>query len=83
MGLPRWQGGKESASNAGDAKDASLIPGSERSLEKGMATHSQGHRKSDTTEHIYTHTYQYNKLETLKAGCRLSFENTKLPTLSL
>ena len=31
---------KESICNAGDAGDSSLIPGSGRSLEKEMATHS-------------------------------------------
>ena len=30
-GLPRWWSGKESACNAGDTKDSSLIPGSGRS----------------------------------------------------
>ena len=35
--LPWWLGGKESACNAGDV---GLIPGSARSLEKEMATHS-------------------------------------------
>ena len=35
--LPCWLSGKESACNA---RDPSLIPGSERSLEKEMATHS-------------------------------------------
>ena len=30
---------KETACNAGDAGDMSLIPGSGRSLEEGMATH--------------------------------------------
>ena len=37
MWLPQWHSSKESACNAGDL---SLIPGWERSLEKGMATHS-------------------------------------------
>ena len=31
MGLPWWLGGKESACNAGDTGDASLIPGLGRS----------------------------------------------------
>ena len=35
-GLPQWLSGKESACNAGDLGS---IPGSERSLEQGMATH--------------------------------------------
>ena len=39
-GLPRWLSGKESACSAGDAGDMGLIPGSGRSLQKGMATHS-------------------------------------------
>ena len=30
---------KNLPANAGDVRDAGLIPGSERSLEKGMATH--------------------------------------------
>ena len=38
--LPRWLSGKESTCKAGDAGDLGLIPGSGRSLEKGMATHS-------------------------------------------
>ena len=29
-GLPRWHSGKESASNAGEARDSGLIPGWER-----------------------------------------------------
>ena len=37
MGFPGGSGGKESACNEGDL---GLIPGSGRSLEKGMATHS-------------------------------------------
>ena len=40
MRLPRWLSGKESAYNAGGVRDVGLIPGSERSLEEGMATHS-------------------------------------------
>ena len=31
MGLPQWLNGKESACNAGDTGDTSLIPGLERS----------------------------------------------------
>ena len=37
MGFPGGSDGKESACNAGDP---GLIPGSGRTLEKGMATHS-------------------------------------------
>ena len=37
MGFPGGSNGKESACNAGDP---GLIPGSGRTLEKGMATHS-------------------------------------------
>ena len=37
MGFPGGSDGKESACNEGDL---GLIPGSGRSLEKGMATHS-------------------------------------------
>ena len=40
MGLGFSQGGKESACNAGAARDVGLIPGSEDSLEEGMETHS-------------------------------------------
>ena len=36
-GLPWWLSSKESTCNAGDA---GLIPGSGRSLEEGVATHS-------------------------------------------
>ena len=36
-GLPWWLSSKESTGNAGDAGS---IPGSGRSLEEGMATHS-------------------------------------------
>ena len=32
--------GKEPPASAGDTKDSNLIPGSGRSLEEGMATHS-------------------------------------------
>ena len=37
--LPWWLSGKEPACNAGAAGDISLIPGSGRYLEEGMATH--------------------------------------------
>ena len=37
MGFPGGSDGKESTCNSGDT---SLIPGSGRSLEKGMATHA-------------------------------------------
>ena len=40
MGFPRGASGKEPACNAGDIRDVGSIPGSERSLEKGMAIHS-------------------------------------------
>ena len=39
-GLPWWLSRKESACNSGDAGDAGSIPGSGRSLEEEMATHS-------------------------------------------
>ena len=39
-GLPRWLSGKEFACSAGNARDASSIPGLEDLLEKEMATHS-------------------------------------------
>jgi len=39
-GLPKWLSGKESACNAGDMGNTGLIPGSGRSLEEGMATHT-------------------------------------------
>ena len=39
-GLPRWHSGKESACNAGYARDAVSILGQEDPLEKGMATYS-------------------------------------------
>ena len=35
LGLPRWLSGKESACNAGNARDAGSIPGSGRSPEGG------------------------------------------------
>ena len=38
--LPRWHGGKEYASNAGDSREVSWIAGLGRSLGVGMATHS-------------------------------------------
>ena len=38
--LPQWLSGKESTCKTGDAGDMGLIPGSGRSLEEGMATHS-------------------------------------------
>ena len=40
MGLSRWLSGKEPTCHARDVKDTGLIPGSGRSLEKGMAAHS-------------------------------------------
>ena len=40
MGFPRGASGKEPDCNAGDIRDVGSIPGSERSLEKGMAIHS-------------------------------------------
>ena len=40
QGFPSGSMGKESTCNAGDAGDKSSIPGSGRSLEEGMATHS-------------------------------------------
>ena len=39
IGVPDGSAGKESACNAGDTEDTSLIPGSEGPLEKEMATH--------------------------------------------
>ena len=39
-GLPRWHSGEELSANAGDIRDANLIPGLERFLGVGMATHS-------------------------------------------
>ena len=41
MGFLRGSMGRETACNAGDAGDMSSIPGSGRSLEEGMATHSR------------------------------------------
>ena len=38
--LPQWVSGKESACNSGAGGDMTSIPGSEDSLEKGMATHA-------------------------------------------
>ena len=38
--LPGWFSGKESACNAGDARDAGSIPCWENHLEEGLATHS-------------------------------------------
>ena len=35
MGFPRWLGGKESACQVGDTREAGLIPGSERSSAEG------------------------------------------------
>ena len=40
MGFPGGASGKEPAFSAGDIRDVGSIPGSERSLEKGMAIHS-------------------------------------------
>ena len=39
-GLPRWLSGKEFACSAGNARDASSLPGSEDPLEKEIAVHS-------------------------------------------
>ena len=39
FGLPRWVSGKESTCDPGAAEDTGSIPGWERSLEKGIATH--------------------------------------------
>ena len=38
--FPGGSNGKESTFSAGDTGDVGLIPGSGRSLEKGMSTHS-------------------------------------------
>ena len=43
IGFPGGSVGKESTCSAGNAGDTGLIPGSGRSLEKGMATHSNIH----------------------------------------
>ena len=40
MGFPGHSVAKESACNAGDTGDMGLIPGSGRSLEEGIPTHS-------------------------------------------
>ena len=69
-GFPGSSAGKESTCNAGDL---GLIPGLERSLEKGMATHSnilawripRGRKESDTTELLSTkhETSQLGKIK--------------------
>ena len=41
LGFPDSSAGKESACNVGDPRDPGLIPGSEDTLEKGLATHSK------------------------------------------
>ena len=43
IGFPGGSVGKESTCSAGNAGDTGLILGSGRSLEKGMATHSNIH----------------------------------------
>ena len=43
ISFPGGSVGKESTCSAGDAGDTGLIPGSGRSLEKDMATHSSIH----------------------------------------
>ena len=40
LGILRWLNGKESACKAGAVGALGFIPGSERSLEEGMTTHS-------------------------------------------
>jgi len=40
LGMRRWLSGKESVCNSGAAGNMSLIPGSRKSLEEGIATHS-------------------------------------------
>ena len=40
LGFPWWLSGKQSACNAGDARNTVLIPRLGRTLEKEMATHS-------------------------------------------
>ena len=40
FGLPWWLNAEEPTCNAGDMRDTGLIPGSERSLGEGVATHS-------------------------------------------
>ena len=40
LGFPGGSDGKESACNAGDTREAGLIPGSGKSSRVGMATHS-------------------------------------------
>ena len=80
LGLPRWPSGKESTCNKGDARDTGSIPGSERSLEKEMATNSSilaweipwteagyspwGHKESDTTR-------AWTQLNNLEVSCSL------------
>ena len=39
-GLPRWHGGKSPPASVGDAREASLIPGSGRSPGEEMTAHS-------------------------------------------
>ena len=40
VGLPQWLSGKEFVCNAESAGNVGSIPGSERSPEEGVATHS-------------------------------------------
>ena len=40
LGLPQWLSDKEPACSEGTTGDAGSIPGLERSLEEGIATHS-------------------------------------------
>ena len=61
MGIPNGSVDKESAGNAGHIGDADWIPGSGRSLEKEMATHSSilawqshGQRSLAGTVHMVT-----------------------------
>ena len=51
-GLPRWHRGKKTAANAGDAKDVSSIPGSERSTPVFLSGKFYGQRSLQATVHV-------------------------------
>ena len=74
LGLPKWLVVKNLSANEGDTRDSVSIPGSGRSpgggngkptpvflpgASQGQRSLADGHKESDTTEHIHTHTHTH------------------------
>ena len=89
-GTPWWLSSKDSAYNAGDAGGTGSIPGSERSLEEGIATHSSilawkihGQRSLSATVHRVTNSWRLLKWlstahQTRTAPFSLSFGGSEI-----